>query len=110
MILLKSVADRLAEALTEFMHEKIRKEIWAYSKNERYSNEELIEEKYIGIRPAPGYTACPDHTEKKIFKLLEAEKRIGVSLTESMAMTPNLVYGIIFHIQNLSISLLGKFR
>ena len=90
VILLKAVADRLAEALTEFMHEKIRKEIWAYSKNERYSNEELIEEKYIGIRPAPGYTACPDHTEKiKIFKLLEAEKRIGVSLTESMAMTPN---------------------
>ena len=90
VILLKAVADRLAEALTEFMHEKIRKEIWAYSKNESYSNEELIEEKYIGIRPAPGYTACPDHTEKiKIFKLLEAEKRIGVSLTESMAMTPN---------------------
>ena len=90
IILLKAIADRLAEALTEFMHEKIRKEIWAYSKNENYSNDELIEEKYIGIRPAPGYTACPDHTEKlKIFKLLNAEKNIGVSLTESMAMTPN---------------------
>ena len=90
IILLKAIADRLAEALTEFMHEKIRKEIWAYSKNENYSNDELIEEKYIGIRPAPGYTACPDHTEKlKIFKLLNAEKKIGVSLTESMAMTPN---------------------
>ncbi|MDC3105294.1 methionine synthase, partial [bacterium] len=90
IILLKAIADRLAEALTEFMHEKIRKEIWAYSRNENYSNDELIEEKYIGIRPAPGYTACPDHTEKlKIFKLLNAEKNIGVSLTESMAMTPN---------------------
>ena len=90
VILLKAVADRLAEALTEFMHERIRKEIWGYSKNEKYTNDELIEEKYIGIRPAPGYTACPDHTEKlKIFKLLNAEKNIGVSLTESMAMTPN---------------------
>ena len=90
VILLKAIADRLAEALTEFMHEKIRKEIWGYSKSESYSNEELIEEKYTGIRPAPGYTACPDHTEKlKIFKLLNAEKNIGVSLTESMAMTPN---------------------
>ncbi len=90
IILLKAIADRLAEALTEFMHEKIRKEIWGYSKNENYSNDELIQEKYIGIRPAPGYTACPDHTEKlKIFKLLNAEKNISVSLTESMAMTPN---------------------
>ena len=90
VILLKAVADRLAEALTEFMHERIRKEIWGYSKNEKYTNDELIEERYIGIRPAPGYTACPDHTEKlKIFKLLNAEKNIGVSLTESMAMTPN---------------------
>ena len=90
VILLKAVADRLAEALTEFMHERIRKEIWGYSKNEKYTNDELIEERYIGIRPAPGYTACPDHTEKlKIFKLLNAEKNIGVSLTESMAMTPS---------------------
>ena len=90
IILLKAIADRLAEALTEYMHEKVRKEIWGYSKDESYNNEELIDEIYDGIRPAPGYTACPDHTEKlKIFNLLEAEKNIGVSLTESMAMMPN---------------------
>jgi 5-methyltetrahydrofolate--homocysteine methyltransferase len=90
IILLKAIADRLAEALTEYMHEKVRKEIWGYSKDESYNNEELIDEIYDGIRPAPGYTACPDHTEKlKIFSLLESEKNIGVSLTESMAMMPN---------------------
>ena len=72
------------------MHEKIRKEIWGYSSDEVFSNNDLIDEKYNGIRPAPGYTACPDHTEKlKIFKLLNAEENIGVSLTESMAMLPN---------------------
>ena len=71
------------------MHEKVRTEIWGYSSNENYQNDDLIKEKYDGIRPAPGYTACPDHIEKlKIFKLLDAEK-IGVSLTESMAMYPN---------------------
>ncbi|MGY8932219.1 MAG: vitamin B12 dependent-methionine synthase activation domain-containing protein, partial [Flavobacteriales bacterium] len=87
---LKAIADRLAEALTEYMHEKIRKEIWGYSSDEEFSNNDLIDEKYNGIRPAPGYTACPDHTEKlKIFKLLNAEENIGVSLTESMAMLPN---------------------
>ena len=89
-IMLKSIADRLAEALTEYMHEKIRKEIWGYAANEQFKNEDLIKESYNGIRPAPGYTACPDHTEKlKIFGLLDAEKNIGVSLTENMAMTPN---------------------
>ena len=89
-IMLKSIADRLAEALTEYMHEKIRKEIWGYAANEQFKNEDLIKESYNGIRPAPGYTACPDHTEKlKIFRLLDAEKNIGVSLTENMAMTPN---------------------
>ena len=88
-ILLKSIADRLAEALTEYMHEKVRKEIWGYGKNENFNNEELIKENYKGIRPAPGYTACPDHTEKlKLFLLLGSEK-IGVDLTENMAMTPN---------------------
>ncbi len=88
-ILLKSLADRLAEALTEYMHEKVRKEIWGYASDEKFKNDELIKEKYHGIRPAPGYTACPDHTEKlKLFKLLNAEQ-IGVSLTESMAMYPN---------------------
>ena len=90
IILLKAIADRLAEALTEYMHEKIRKDIWGYAKEENYNNEELIDEIYDGIRPAPGYTACPDHTEKlKIFSLLQAEKNIGISLTESMAMMPN---------------------
>ena len=88
-IMLKALADRLAEALTEYMHEKIRKEIWGYSSDEDFVNEDLIAEKYKGIRPAPGYTACPDHTEKqKIFSLLDAGK-IGAKLTENMAMYPN---------------------
>ena len=88
-ILLKAIADRLAEALTEYMHEKIRKEIWGYALDEKFANEDLIAEKYRGIRPAPGYTACPDHTEKeKIFSLLNAEQ-IGAKLTENMAMSPN---------------------
>ncbi|MEE2954218.1 MAG: methionine synthase [Bacteroidota bacterium] len=88
-IMLKALADRLAEALTEYMHERVRKEIWGYSKDENFDNNALIAEKYNGIRPAPGYTACPDHTEKKkIFRLLKS-KEIGVSLTENMAMYPN---------------------
>ena len=71
------------------MHEKIRKEIWGYASDEKFANEDLIAEKYRGIRPAPGYTACPDHTEKeKIFSLLNDEQ-IGVKLTENMAMSPN---------------------
>jgi len=89
-IMLKAIADRLAEALTEYMHEKIRKEIWGYAADEQFENKDLIKEEYKGIRPAPGYTACPDHTEKlKIFELLDAKKSINVSLTESMAMSPN---------------------
>lgn len=89
IIMVKALADRLAEALTEMMHEKVRKDIWAYSDDERWDNDELIQEKYQGIRPAPGYPACPDHTEKeKIWKLLEVEKHTGISLTESMAMYP----------------------
>ena len=88
--MLKAIADRLAEALTEYMHERVRKEIWGYAADEQLMNNDLIAENYRGIRPAPGYTACPDHTEKlKIFELLDAEKNIGVSLTESMAMNPN---------------------
>ena len=72
------------------MHEKVRKELWAYSIDENYSNSDLIDEAYTGIRPAPGYTACPAHTEKlKIFKILNAKKNIGASLTESMAMSPS---------------------
>ena len=88
-IMLKALADRFAEAFTELMHEKVRKEIWGYAANEKLGNEDLIKESYKGIRPAPGYPACPDHLEKPtLFKLLNAEKLTGVSLTESMAMYP----------------------
>jgi len=88
-ILLKALADRLAEAFAELMHEKVRKEYWGYDKNENLTNEELIKENYKGIRPAPGYPACPNHTLKtELFKLLDAEKLTSVSLTESLAMYP----------------------
>ena len=88
-ILVKALADRLAEAFAERMHQRVRKEFWAYAPDETCSNEELIREEYRGIRPAPGYPAQPDHTEKAtLFGLLEAERRIGVSLTESYAMWP----------------------
>lgn len=87
-IMLKAIADRLAEAFTELMHERVRTEFWGYVSNETFSNEELIAEKYQGIRPAPGYPACPDHTEKTaLFNLLDAG-RIGIELTESFAMYP----------------------
>ena len=87
-IMLKAIADRLAEALAELMHERVRKEFWGYANEEILSNEELISEEYQGIRPAPGYPACPDHTEKRaLFDLLQAE-RIGITLTESFAMYP----------------------
>ncbi len=97
-IMVKSIADRLAEAFAEFLHMKVRKEIWAYAKNENLTNEELIAEKYVGIRPAPGYPAQPDHTEKvTIFDLLNATKTTGIKLTESMAMYPTAaVSGIYF--------------
>lgn len=88
-IMAKALADRLAEAFAELLHAKTRKEFWGYAKEENISVEELISENYQGIRPAPGYPACPDHTEKKtIFELLEAEKEIGITLTESFAMYP----------------------
>lgn len=88
-IMIKAIADRLAEAFAEHLHELVRKEYWGYSENENYSNEELIKENYIGIRPAPGYPAQPDHTEKPIlFSLLDAENNSGIKLTESMAMYP----------------------
>lgn len=87
-IMVKALADRLVEALAELMHERVRKEIWGYAKNETFSNEDLIKESYLGIRPAPGYPACPDHTEKRmLFDLLEAEQ-LGITLTESYAMYP----------------------
>ncbi len=88
-ILLKALADRLAEAFAEHMHERVRTEFWGYATGEDFSNEELIREKYQGIRPAPGYPACPDHTEKPaLFELLDATAVTGVSLTDSMAMLP----------------------
>lgn len=97
-ILLKALADRLAEAFTELIHEKVRKEYWGYASDEKLSNEDLISEKYKGIRPAPGYPACPDHTEKRtLFRLLDGEKNAGVELTESLAMYPAAsVSGIYF--------------
>nr|WP_235280684.1 methionine synthase [Myroides profundi] len=88
-IMVKALADRLVEAFAEYLHHRVRKEIWGYASAERLSNEELIKEAYQGIRPAPGYPACPDHLEKgTIWKLLQVEERIGVSLTESYAMFP----------------------
>jgi 5-methyltetrahydrofolate--homocysteine methyltransferase len=88
-IMLKALADRLAEALAELMHERVRKEFWGYAADEALGNEDLIAEKYRGIRPAPGYPACPDHTEKgPLFELLRAPENAGVSLTESYAMWP----------------------
>ncbi|MEO6681570.1 MAG: methionine synthase [Ginsengibacter sp.] len=88
-IMLQSLADRLAEAFAELLHERTRKEFWGYAKDEKLNSKELIEEKYLGIRPAPGYPACPDHTEKyKLFDLLNATENAGISLTESLAMYP----------------------
>jgi 5-methyltetrahydrofolate--homocysteine methyltransferase len=88
-IMVKALADRLAEAFAELMHERTRREFWGYAHDETLSNEELISEKYQGIRPAPGYPACPDHTEKKaLFELLQAEEKLGIQLTESFAMYP----------------------
>jgi 5-methyltetrahydrofolate--homocysteine methyltransferase len=88
-ILLKALADRLAEAFAEHLHLRVRREFWGYAEQEALSNEELIREKYRGIRPAPGYPACPDHTEKEtLFRLLDAPYHTGVELTEHFAMTP----------------------
>ena len=88
-IMLQALADRLAEAFTELLHERVRKEYWGYATDEHLSNEQLIQEQYLGIRPAPGYPACPDHTEKrKLFAMLDATTHTGVILTESLAMYP----------------------
>jgi 5-methyltetrahydrofolate--homocysteine methyltransferase len=88
-IILQALADRLAEAFAELLHEKVRKEYWGYASDEHLSNEELINEAYLGIRPAPGYPACPDHTEKyKLFNLLGGKETTGITLTESLAMYP----------------------
>ena len=88
-IMLKALADRLAEAFAEKLHKDVRTNFWGYSKNETLSNDSLIKEEYQGIRPAPGYPACPDHTEKvTLFEILNAVNLTGVSLTESLAMMP----------------------
>ena len=88
-IMLQALADRLAEAFAEYLHRKVRMEHWGYAADEELSNDELIKERYLGIRPAPGYPACPDHTEKlKLFRLLDAERQTGITLTESLAMHP----------------------
>jgi len=89
VIMIKALADRLAEAFTELLHEKVRREFWDYAPEENLNNEELIKEKYKGIRPAPGYPSQPDHTEKlALFKLLDVEKNVGITLTENLAMHP----------------------
>ncbi|HAY35289.1 MAG TPA: methionine synthase [Ignavibacteria bacterium] len=97
-IMMQALADRLAEAFAELLHKKVRTEYWGYDKSENLNNEELILEKYRGIRPAPGYPACPDHTEKwLLFELLDAEKNTGIKLTESLAMYPaSSVSGLYF--------------
>jgi 5-methyltetrahydrofolate--homocysteine methyltransferase len=88
-ILVKALADRLAEAFAERLHERVRREFWGYARSEKLDNTDLIREAYQGIRPAPGYPACPDHTEKgALFELLDVERRVGIALTESFAMTP----------------------
>ncbi|WP_452231939.1 methionine synthase [Lacinutrix sp. MEBiC02595] len=88
-IMIKALADRLAEAFAEYLHKKVRTDYWSYAHNENLSNQDLIKETYKGIRPAPGYPACPDHLEKQtIWKLLNVEEAIGVQLTESLAMWP----------------------
>ena len=89
-ILVKSLGDRIAEALAEMLHLQVRKEYWGYNKDENLNNDQLIKEKYIGIRPAPGYPACPDHSEKTtLFKLLNVKNELNISLTESYAMSPS---------------------
>lgn len=109
-IMVKALADRLAEAFAELMHERVRKEYWGYTHDEVLSTEDLISEKYQGIRPAPGYPACPDHTEKKqLFELLDAESQIGIQLTESFAMYPaSAVSGYYFSHPDSTYFALGK--
>lgn len=111
-IMIKILGDRFAEALAEYMHEKVRK-LWGYAADEKLSNHDLINEKYQGIRPAPGYPACPDHThKKKMWKLMQIEDRIGSTLTESMAMEPaSSVSGFYFshrEAQYFNVGMLGE--
>ena len=109
-IMVKALADRLVEAFAEYLHKKIRTSIWGYAKDEAITNEDLIKEKYVGIRPAPGYPACPDHLEKNtLWKLMDVEKNIGVKLTENFAMWPaSSVSGYYFANNNAKYFGLGK--
>ena len=109
-IMIRILSDRLAEAAAEWLHEKIRKEYWGYAKDENLSIEKMLAVKYKGIRPAPGYPACPDHTEKRVlFDILDAEKTLGVGLTENFAMTPPAtVSGYIFSHPASSYFSIGK--
>ncbi len=109
-IMVQALADRFAEAFAEYLHHQIRTKHWGYAVAEKFTNEELIKEQYKGIRPAPGYPACPDHLEKEtIWKLLDVEKQIGVSLTESLAMWPAAaVSGYYFANENAKYFGLGK--
>lgn len=109
-ILLKAVADRLAEASAEWLHEEVRKNLWGYASDENLTNEDLIREKYKGIRPAPGYAACPDHSEKAtIWNILEVEEKIGIQLTENYAMFPTAsVSGYYFGYPEISYFGIGK--
>jgi 5-methyltetrahydrofolate--homocysteine methyltransferase len=111
-IMIKALADRLAEAFAEYLHQKVRKDFWGYNSTENLSNDELIKEKYKGIRPAPGYPACPDHTEKTtIWELLEVEEKIGVKLTDSLAMWPAAsVSGYYFANENARYFGVGKIK
>jgi len=96
-IMVEAIGDRLAEAFAEYLHKRVRDE-WGFGRTEKLSNDDLIEEKYRGIRPAPGYPACPDHTEKALlWELLDAEAQAGITLTESFAMNPgSSVSGLYF--------------
>jgi 5-methyltetrahydrofolate--homocysteine methyltransferase len=97
-IMVEALADRLAEALAERLHERVRKEFWGHEDDESLSNEDLIAERYRGIRPAPGYPACPDHTEKQtIWELLDVEENAGIRLTESMAMWPGAAVSGVYY-------------
>ncbi len=111
-IMTKALADRLAEAFTEYLHQKVRNEYWGYANSENLTNDDLIKEKYVGIRPAPGYPSCPDHLEKrKLFDLLDVEQEIGVTLTESYAMNPAAtVSGWYFANENSKYFGLGKIQ
>jgi 5-methyltetrahydrofolate--homocysteine methyltransferase len=109
-IMIKAIADRLAEAFAECLHAKVRRELWGYAKDENLDNDSLIREDYVGIRPAPGYPACPDHTEKRtLFNLLDAEAKLGIQLTESYAMYPaSAVSGLYFSHEQSKYFGLGK--